>query len=140
MFQRPNCRGAARSSHDSLHFTAERSTLHKLNTSANAAQQQQQQQRQHLQTSQCLHETLVKGYTTRLKIMKEALEDDMSMHAENSPESATTTCNRTSLSDSDDLSGDEEPSPYSSPPPALRMSPSNHLPQAEHRGERLRKS
>jgi hypothetical protein len=61
----------------------------------------------------------VKGYTTHLNIM-EALEDDMSMHAENSPETVTTTCNHASLSDSDDLPDDEESSPYSSPPPALR--------------------
>jgi hypothetical protein len=52
--------------------------------------------------------------------MKEALEDDMSVHAENSPETATTTGNHASPTDSGDLSGDEESSPYSSPPPALR--------------------
>jgi hypothetical protein len=84
--------------------------------SAHAAQQQQ---RQLLQTSQYLHQTLVKDHATHLNIM-EALEDDMSMHAENSPETATTTCNHASPSDSDDLSGDGESSPYSSPPPALR--------------------
>lgn len=64
---------------------------------------------------------LVKEHTTNLNIM-EALEDEMSMQAENSPETATTTtiCNHASPSDSDDFPDDEEPSPYSSPPPALR--------------------
>jgi hypothetical protein len=61
----------------------------------------------------------LEGRTLHLSKM-EALEDDMSMHAENSPETATTTCNHAALSDSDDLSGDEGSSPYSSPPPALR--------------------